>query len=623
MLAAAAWSAKTSQEMIHRASPLALHGPPFAVIPSVLVGGPLALLGMLFPALFGGWWRWLALLSVLATNSTLYFLHYWLGPVYPEAWWSNPQALWMAMTLVAVAGTTWAWHRHLTRVHAGQAPLVPGKAELIVLVLVSLVGLGTVGFCWLKKQTLLTPTWLPVFVVCLSAWAATFYVAVLRWQKQRRMPAVATETVMLTALTLACILLGGTRQSQVRVVSGAAELGGRTPTADDYPIEAGKLCWTFRPSDAGGIASSPLVVGDRVYVAAAHEGALQSHGAVYCLNRADGKVLWTFHDGKRMKPVFSSPCLAGDKLYVGEGFHEDAGCKLYCLKADSGEKVWDFATGSHTESSPCIADGKVYFGAGDEGVYCLDAATGQLCWNYPGLHVDVNPTVVAGRLYAGSGIGNAYQETAIFCLDAGTGKAIWRVQTDLPVWGSPAFADGRVYYGLGNGRVNESDPHPAGRLLCVDAGTGGQVWHLDTADAVLCRPTLDRGHVYFGSRDRLLYCLNRADGSLAWKRDAGGPVVASVALAPCSCCGTITSLFGVTADGQLHCLGANTGHVYWSADVTAEGKGQAEVYSTPAVHVQPEAGGERRQVFFGAALLSTSRIAALYCYEDWLRGGQD
>src|SRR5262249_34488183 len=344
-------------------------------------------------------------------------------------------------------------------------------------------------------------------------------------------------------------VLGVTQNPRPRPVADPVEVRDKAAGTDDYRVEPGRLRWTFRPPDAGGIASSPLIAGDRVFVAAAHDSAFRPYGAVYCLNRDDGKQLWTFHDGKKMKPVYSSPCLTGDRLYVGEGFHEDAGCKLYCLKAENGEKVWEFPTGSHTESSPCVVDGKVYFGAGDEGVYCLDAATGKQIWNYPGLHVDVNPAVAAGRLYAGSGVGDAYQETAIFCLDAATGKAVWRVKTDLPTWGSPVVAGNRVYFGLGNGRINESDANPAGRLLCVDTATGECVWQYEATDAVLCRPTLDSKSVYFGSRDRHLYCVSREDGSLRWKRDLGGPLVAPVALASCSCCGAVTSLYALTGDG--------------------------------------------------------------------------
>src|SRR5205807_2793390 len=107
---------------------------------------------------------------------------------------------------------------------------------------------------------------------------------------------------------------------------------------------------------------------------------------------------------------------------------QHVGCKLYCLDADTGAKVWDFQTASHTESSPCVAGGWVYFGAGDDGLYCLDAATGAKAWHLnAGLHVDANPVAAGGRVHCGSGVGDTYKETCVFCLDAATGKELWRV----------------------------------------------------------------------------------------------------------------------------------------------------------------------------------------------------
>src|SRR5205807_3732484 len=101
---------------------LAAEGPLFAVIAAPPIGALLAMLAMMFPTVFGGWKRWLALLTVLATNSTLYGLQYWFATSLVESWWGTPAALWTVMTLVVVLGSAWAWQRHLARVQAGEAP---------------------------------------------------------------------------------------------------------------------------------------------------------------------------------------------------------------------------------------------------------------------------------------------------------------------------------------------------------------------------------------------------------------------------------------------------------------------------------------------------------------------
>src|SRR5262249_20581958 len=85
----------------------------FAVIPSFVVLGPVALLAALFPAVFGGlalWLkRWLVLLSVASTNSTLYLLHSWFETDIKSFWWGRALALWLFMGLVTLAGAAWSW----------------------------------------------------------------------------------------------------------------------------------------------------------------------------------------------------------------------------------------------------------------------------------------------------------------------------------------------------------------------------------------------------------------------------------------------------------------------------------------------------------------------------------
>src|SRR5207248_29185 len=140
------------------------------------------------------------------------------------------------------------------------------------------------------------------------------------------------------------------------------------------------------------------------------------------------KTLWTFDDGGDMKQIFSSPCVADGRLFIGEGFHDDQNCKLYCLNAATGAKQWEFQTAGQTESSPCVADGKVFVGAGNDGVYALDAATGKQLWHFQraNLRFGAGPAVQGKRLYIGSGMDRnrpeSPGETAVLCLDTDTGK---------------------------------------------------------------------------------------------------------------------------------------------------------------------------------------------------------
>jgi outer membrane protein assembly factor BamB len=581
------------------------------VIVAPLVMGPLAMLAMLFPTAFGGWKRWLVLISTAATNSTLYGLHWWFSDDLVGTWWGTSLALWTAMGIVNVAGLAWAWQRHLALVQAGEAPACPGKAELIVLGVVALLGVGVLVTFHQLQQNLLTPAWLPLVAFCVAVWLGCLYALYARLRRPRMMPAVGTEAVVLTGLLLASLVLGTTLQG--RVVAGGLEQGDREQR-EGVSVER---VWTFRLPTKGAISSSPVVVGDRVYIAAAHDSAFRPHGALYCLDRATGKEVWSYRN-KKMKPVFSTPVVENGKLYIGEGFHQDYECKVYCFDAATGKVLWNFQAGSHTESTPCLADGRLYIGAGDDGLYCLDAARGKKLWNFPAFHIDAPPLVAAGRVYAGCGIGDTYRETALFCLDATRkGKPIWRMNTDYPVWSRPVVSGGFVYAGTGNGRLNESADNPGGAVLCLRASDGEVVWRQKFGDGVLGPLAADRRHLYFGCRDGHFYCLRRKDGGLAWRRDLGSAVVAGPALEGGSTEAPAGRLYAASIAGHLSCLESQTGKRFWSRDLAAEANTEVELISTPALEaLRDPDGAEVWRLYVGVTLVSTGRAGELHCFED-------
>jgi outer membrane protein assembly factor BamB len=583
----------------------ALPPPSRAVIPTVLVGGPLAMLAMLFPAAFGGRKRWLALLSTAGTNCTLLSLQWWFADKLIGSWWGTPQALWSGLGVMSVAGVAWAWQRHARSVRLGEAPLLAGRVEFLVLLLVSAIGAGTLAACKYLQQPLLSPVWLPVVVLILGVWAGAVYVGWTWLRGARLVPAVATETVVLTGLALATVAFAPALSSGVR--AGGLEAGAASSgvTAD--------LVWAFRLPEKGAISSSPVVAGDRVLIAAAIDSVFRPYGVLYCLDRATGTVVWSFDGGKKMKQVFSTPTVVGQKIYIGEGFHQDYDCKVYCLGLRDGKKLWEHQTASHTESTAAVADGRVYMGAGDDGLFCLTADKGAKVWGFPGFHIDAGPAAHAGRVYAGCGIGDVYKTTAIFCLDAATGKPVWRVHTPLPVWSKPVVSGGFVYVGTGNGRLNEPADEPAGEVLCLRERDGEAAWKKKLPDGVLGRLAVDRDRLYFGCRDGWFYGVRRADGETAWRRDLGSPVVAGPALESCPCCESAGDrVYAASLAGTLACLEAATGRVVWSKDLVERTKVPIELIATPALDVR----GASRRLYVGVTLVSAARAGELLCFEE-------
>ena len=120
------------------------------------------------------------------------------------------------------------------------------------------------------------------------------------------------------------------------------------------------------------------------------ERFLSVSGATYCIDIETNKLIWR-QDSEI--PIISSPAVVAGRVYIGEGYHYDTGCRLRCLDANTGDTIWSFKTASHVESTPYIIQGRLYFTAGGDGVYCLDALAGEEIWHFPAVHADMAPIV--------------------------------------------------------------------------------------------------------------------------------------------------------------------------------------------------------------------------------------
>lgn len=570
----------------------------FAVIPTVFVAGPLALLAILFPGLFGGWLlflrRWFVLLAVLGLGSALYLAHDWFAAYYFDSWWESELALWIGVFLVTVTGTVWAWRVQAPANEAAAGPGGPWKAWVLLAGIVT-GGAGAFLYNSLGLESLHRALARPLVVLGVGVLAGLVHGSLLGlvWKRSRTRPRLATEAVVLVAM--AGVSLCFTTSFALRWSAAPGPRPG----------------WTFVAPAEGWIASSPLVVGNRVFAAAGLQSAGSASGALYCLDRDTGERLWVFDNDGRMKPVLSSPCFSAGRVFIGEGFHQDFPCNLYCVDAARGKELWHFRTSSHTESTPCVAEKRVYFGAGDDGLYCLDARSGRPLWHFEGPHVDGSPLVVNHQVYAGSGYGT-YE---VFCLDADTGRPVWRAPVDLSAFGSATVAGNQVYFGIGNGDLVSSAARPSGALLCLDARTGEVIWRYDVADAVHAKPFVKGSDIFFTSRDHHCYCLDRASGRLRWKRDLGSPVVA----APCSWAGSLggagAGLYVLGSNGSLWCLDPGSGLPYWTYAVSESALAERPFISSPAAVVeQPGEAGPVR-LYLGGSVGSLFRRPALFCLE--------
>jgi outer membrane protein assembly factor BamB len=122
-------------------------------------------------------------------------------------------------------------------------------------------------------------------------------------------------------------------------------------------VHTGEKVWGYMIS-AGGLSSTPVVDGTRVYICHGAENLDTSvQGRVVCLDASkikDGKpaLVW---EKTGIKIRYTSPLIHEGRLIVNDEI-----ANLYCFDAATGKEYWTYRYGRNAKGSPVWADGKIY-----------------------------------------------------------------------------------------------------------------------------------------------------------------------------------------------------------------------------------------------------------------------
>lgn len=103
-----------------------------------------------------------------------------------------------------------------------------------------------------------------------------------------------------------------------------------------------------------------------------------------------------------------------------------------------------------------IKDGKVVFGSYDCNVYCLDANTGDKLWSYEnGQNYVRSAPAISGNdvLVAIAAADENNNLTYLYCLDFATGEFKWVSGSISPIENAPVVINGAVYYTNKQGKI--------------------------------------------------------------------------------------------------------------------------------------------------------------------------
>jgi outer membrane protein assembly factor BamB len=225
-----------------------------------------------------------------------------------------------------------------------------------------------------------------------------------------------------------------------------------------------------------GPRSTPAFDSGKIYV-------LDSDLSLFCLDAKSGKEHWK-HDlikefnGRNIKwNNAASPLIEGDKVYVAGG---GKGESLLAFDKKSGMLAWKSGDHLMTHATPIAATihgvRQIIFFTQD-GLIAVTPDTGKPLWDYEfpyKVSTAASPVVSGDIVYcaAGYGVGSG----AVKISKKGSGleaEEIWRLEGNKPVtnhWATPLAKDGYLYGMFGFKEYGD------GPVKCVEIETGDVVW---------------------------------------------------------------------------------------------------------------------------------------------------
>lgn len=315
--------------------------------------------------------------------------------------------------------------------------------------------------------------------------------------------------------------------------------------------------------------TSPLIVGDKLFVATMDDGIGTNH-SIIALDKRTGKTLWSL-------PTINS---IKHKLHYSDGIllATDVETNIYAIDANTGKILWTKKPSNPSlptfVSGPALDNGIYYAGLGKR-MSAIDIHTGKVLWEgvdpSGGEATPAELSVVDQTLLAG------YNWNALCAYDIQTGKLLWKRQEDGLRFrsGGVTAKDGYLYttglngifkLNLKTGEVAQksiktddfkvmASPKIIEDLLVMPTSTNGikaydpqtleEKWHFSTGEALVYtspysspdqhKPvgtvessvTEVQGKLFFGGSDGYVYMLSK-QGKLLSKFNLGAPIFSEI-----------------------------------------------------------------------------------------------
>ncbi len=267
------------------------------------------------------------------------------------------------------------------------------------------------------------------------------------------------------------------------------------------------------------------------------------------------------------------PLCADGVIYVG-----DLRGNLHAIKATDGSILWQFANRDQIFEAPAKRGGTIYF-TSRNGLKAVSQDDGKLRWYCKDVDnaTESSPLIVNDRIIVADTRGN------VSAVDF-DGKLIW--QHDIAAGAAPSPP------GLGGlqPKLPEEAARPRGaasdgtaiyqaifdqsRIAVIDFKAGRRRWSFDAKGWIWGEPTVAEDRVFFGSRDKNLYCLDKRRKTLIWTFAAKAQIAAGVGYRD-------GSVFAGSCDGRFYRVSSATGKEVWSYQTPISDGANTAIYSSP------------------------------------------
>jgi hypothetical protein len=383
----------------------------------------------------------------------------------------------------------------------------------------------------------------------------------------------ASPYVFRVSFDPAAALVADVPSGQQQDISAAAQVDTASSTLISPAQPPAGSTWPYAVSLSGlGLAPAAYYTntGDTAISSAVYVSA--SDGYLRALKK-DGTFKWTYATSP-LSAIRTSPnaVVEGTDVYVY--FADDNG-DVYKVKdgETSASLGWKQSLGTPVKSNIMCTDllctgSKIYFGAGDNTVRCLNKTDGTPCsgWTYASavtaaisgtISIDDRSTIKTGWI--------GLEDGKMVALQTETGTSPTSYQTGGTIKSSP-YLDARVesannvlYFTSADGKLYA---RVSSNLSSVPSGwtdypTGGA--------AIYTSPTLNfegsPKYVFFGDDAGRLHKVDAATGAGApgWPFQAGGAIRSSPVWAPASLGGGQPYVYFGCDDGYIYAVNANTG----------------------------------------------------------------